>query len=114
MIYDDLNKFQQWAIIHMIVAKEEIDKESTYAFYKDLAPKNGEMEIKCTINGVEVDLLTILNRLEECMDAEIEKKANDLIKDKLNDFTHYIDSIKKTMTDHISKKFGIEIEEEDW
>jgi hypothetical protein len=71
--YDKNSKFFQAFICHVI-------SPLFTAGAPKVDPQN--LEIVCTINGVEVDIVSFIARLEKSMDEQVETRAKELVKER--------------------------------
>ena len=83
--YDDIrkeNSLFDWFFIHAITLK---DKQSGHKVINSInRPKDGEWDIKLTIEGIELPLLKTFKDLEKQDEERIREKALELIQEKLN------------------------------
>jgi DNA polymerase elongation subunit (family B) len=100
-----------WAILHAMIGKET-------EIFNEVRPVNEEksFDVVMTINGVEVDFSTVMNRLQEQYDNCVGNKAREIVKDTfgemMTNLSSLIDTTKRECIAEIHKKYpGLYYEE---
>ena len=78
----------------------------------DLPIKPGEpMDVQFTVNGVELPLNEVFDRIESQIDRMVAKKAFDLLKDKLSDMVDVVDEIMVELSSKARERLGLNLED---
>jgi len=106
----DRDGFAYWFILAAVSRKaKKTSPDAPYPSTKavigweDLSFDNCNIEFK--INGVDVDFLDMMERIEESHDHAIKRVAEDLVKDKLKQIDDEFEDIKDMTLRAIREKF---------
>lgn len=73
---------------------------------------DGNYDVQFIINGVELPLEKTFKDIEKQIDDMVEKKAYDLIKEKLGDLTNIADEITEDLKRKAKEKLNLQYEED--
>jgi hypothetical protein len=88
--------FISFVLIHACVEYERAHKLKIL----DVIPDSKSVQVEFKVNGIEMDFIEIMERINSSADEHINKKAEQLVKDK---FAATIDRIDSAAADAISK-----------
>lgn len=69
-----------------------------------------KLEVKMTINGVEVPVMDTFRQVEEQFDRIVAKAASDMLKEKLNDGVDKFNQIVDNALHDFHEKLGVELD----
>jgi hypothetical protein len=98
--HDIINELLRHSIIHLISRDEDTGNK----IIADTHKNNGMIDITFTINGVELPVLEWFNRLDIEIERMVEKKAEEIMNEKLFEVDDSFNDIISNIKDHLRKK----------
>jgi len=113
--FDDIksDSFKHWFIIHAVTKLSDAKYNESF---KNHHENGGIMELDFRINGIEIDPFAVIDGIEAQMDNMVEKRAKELIGDKLNTALEDIETYcneAKVLRHGLYSKLGFKYDEYD-
>ena len=73
-----------------------------------------KIEVKLTVEGVEVDIKEFCQRWDDAIEKEISERAVALLRDKFTKITDLLDGVEKEVNRAAKDELGLELDDYGW
>jgi len=98
----------EWVVIHAFTLLKKKDQEEI-----KLTKDQEGLDIKLTMNGVELPLIQSFEDMQKQDDDRIKKEAKELVLEKFQQYEDFLYDMMKELKKDALKKMGIELTEEE-
>ena len=100
--FGNKDRFKYWAMIALI------------SKFKIPIPEDGEFNVQCSINGVEVNFVDLFDRLEDAFQEGLEDKEQAYVEKRFYDFEEKVRKALVAAEKTFEKKMKVKLQEKEW